>query len=331
MNEGTEHTRRPGEAEARVVLERITGLPVVWIARFPTGLAHYVYDACIEDGRLYVVRLTTPAQRNDFAGAVYWHSRLAPRGVPLPALLHVDLAGELADFPALVLERLPGTDLDAVYPALTERELRRLAGEIVAIQRLAASLPLGPGYGFARSYADPALYPTWSDLLDARLARSRRWIRVAGVVDEALIDRLTVAFDAGRPYFATIEPRCFLDDLTTKNVIVDRGRLCGIVDVDWVCFGDPLLTPALTRMALLSRGYDPSYVAYWLELLDLSPAQSAAMTLYTALFAATFLGELGQAFNRALAPEVDQDRLQHLLAILDGLLSEAERQRPSFT
>ena len=331
MSDETGNARDPGEVDARAVLERVSGQRVTWIERFPTGLAHYVYDARTDDGEPYVVRLTRPERRADFAGAVYWHERLAPLGVPLPALLHVDPVGELTGFPALVMERLPGTDLGAVYRALSDAERRRLAGEIVAIQQRVASLPLGPGYGFARSYADPALFPTWSDLLDAQLARARHWMRTAGVVDVTLIDRVAAALEAGRPYFATVEPRCFLDDMTTKNVIVHRGRLSGVVDVDAACFGDSLLTPALTRMALLSQGEDPSYVAHWLDLLDLSPAQSAALTLYTALFAIIFLGELGQAFNRDAAPEIDQDRLRRLLAILDSLLAEAERQRTRFT
>jgi len=33
---------------------------------------------------------------------------------------------------------------------------------------------------------------------------------------------------------------CFLDDLTTKNVIVQDGVLQGVVDFDHVCYGDPL-------------------------------------------------------------------------------------------
>ena len=46
------------------------------------------------------------------------------------------------------------------------------------------------------------------------------------------------------PTLEAVPPLPFLDDLTTKNVLVDGGRLSGVVDVDVVCFGDPLATPA---------------------------------------------------------------------------------------
>ena len=44
-------------------------------------------------------------------------------------------------------------------------------------------------------------------------------------------------------YFAQIRPTPFLDDTTTKNVIVHEGKLSGIVDVDWICFGYPFGQP----------------------------------------------------------------------------------------
>lgn len=43
-------------------------------------------------------------------------------------------------------------------------------------------------------------------------------------------------------YTSEVKPTPFLDDTTTKNVIINDGKLSGIVDVDYVNFGDHLLT-----------------------------------------------------------------------------------------
>ena len=60
--------------------------------------------------------------------------------------------------------------------------------------------------------------------------------------------------------WTSVRPRVFFHDITTKNVIInDRGELSGIVDLDSMAFGDPLLTVALTRTSLLSRGERPDY------------------------------------------------------------------------
>ena len=40
------------------------------------------------------------------------------------------------------------------------------------------------------------------------------------------------------PYLRAVRPVAFLDEVTTKNVIVHNGELRGIIDVDYICFDD---------------------------------------------------------------------------------------------
>ena len=301
------------------------GQPVAWIARFPSGLAHYVYDGRLVDDRQLVVRLTRPDSRADFAGAVYWSQTLKPLGVPLPELCYVDIDGHTDGFPVLIMERLPGTDLGAVYPLLSGAQKLHIARQIVALHRRVTKLPRGAGFGYGFSFDDPSLKHTWKDVVDASLERSRRRILAAGLVSVEVVERVQEAVDRFGDYLSTVAPTCFLHDTTTKNVIVDGGQLSGIVDVDSMCFGDPLFTPALTRMALLSSAYDAVYVDAWTAELELTPLQQRALTLYTAVFCVNFLAELGHAFNRETAEPVQPQRVRHLLMTLADLLAEAGR------
>lgn len=97
-------------------------------------------------------------------------------------------------------------------------------------------------------------------MLDAHLARSRTRIERAGLVEETLVDRARAVVDGAAPPFARVISTRFLDDTTTKHVIIDRGQLSGIVDGDALCFDDPPCTPALTRMALPAGGHDTASV-----------------------------------------------------------------------
>jgi aminoglycoside phosphotransferase (APT) family kinase protein len=312
--------RVPTEADARRVFERATGAKVCAISRFPTGLANYVYDVTTERGESFVVRLARPDLGSAFAGAASWHALLRPRGVPLPALLHADAEGHADGFPAMIMERLPGTDLGAVYRDLSLKQKRDLAAQIVAAQQATSSLPPASGFGYARSYDDPALRGSWKAVVDAELERSRRRIERAGLLNPGHVDRVQRLVDHHEPYLARIEPRAFLDDTTTKNVIVHNGALSGIVDVDVVCFGDPLFAPALTRMALLSMDRDTDYVDVWESLLDITDEQKRTSLLYTACFCAGFMSEVGQAFNKDAADPVDWSYVRHLTDVLDRLL-----------
>jgi aminoglycoside phosphotransferase len=75
-----------------------------------------------------VVRIGDPSARADMAGAVHLSGLLRPRGVPLPAILAEDIR---AEFPWLLLERLPGTDLGAVISHLAEERLGAIADSVV--------------------------------------------------------------------------------------------------------------------------------------------------------------------------------------------------------
>ncbi len=312
----------PTAETAAAVVQHHLATAVQTVVRFQTGLAHYVYDVQTADGRHVVVRLGRLGQAADFVSAVSWHRLLVPRGVPLPNLLDSDVQPPVGSFPFMLMERLPGRDLNDEYPTLSSEQKRLLAQRLVQIQASVGELPAGPGFGFARSYEDPSLHATWADVLLASLERSRRHMQSAGVVSTTHVDRVARKLAAYHSYFAAIPPTAFLDDATTKNVLVHDGQLSGIVDVDWVCFGDPLFVVALTQMALLKSRYNTDYITFWTDELHLTADQHAVLSLYTAIFGVDFLGELGQRFNRDVAPAVDAQEMDYLIGTIDRLLSE---------
>lgn len=310
----------PTEHDARGAVRRLLGVDATTVERFPTGNQHHVYDVALADGRRVVARMSSSQNREGVRGALAWHRLLRPRGVPLPELLASAIEPKDGRFPVVILERLPGTDLQHVYPELTKAQRREIAQSIADVQRIVGGLPLGRGYGYATSPGDDDLHPTWGAVLDANLDRSRVRIAEAGVVDPALVDRVARLVGRRRPALDAVPPRAFLDDTTTKNVIVHGGRLGGVVDVDAVCYGDPLYVVALTRMALLSRGQETDYVDAWLAALDPAPGRDALLDLYTAVFCVDFLGELGRRFNKAEPEPVEPAHVARLTAVLDELV-----------
>jgi len=315
----TEQT--PTSADATVVVQRVLGIDVAHIERFGQGLAHWVYDVRTGDNQALVVRMTRPVQRWMFTSALHWHGLLAPRGVPLPRLLHTDLA-EHGGFPVMIMEQVPGADLGLVYPTLSSAQKQHLAHDVARVQQIVGSLPLAHGFGFATTYDDPHLLRTWTDVLAASLDRSHARMAEIGAVDVAHVERVRNRLAAFPNQLDAVEPRCFLDDTTTKNVIVHNGVLSGIVDVDMVCFGDPLFTVALTRMALLSLGWDTDYIDAWCQALSVTAEQQRLLNLYTAVFCVDFLSEQGQQFNKDIPSEVKHGEVERLTSILTMLLAK---------
>ena len=140
------------------------------------------------------------------------------------------------------------------------------------------------------------------------------------MIDLEVVDRLERWMPTFDQSFAQVTPTPFLPDATTKNVIVYAGRLSGIVDVDTVCFGDPLRTVGLTRMALLSMGAATEYIDFWTAAMGMREDRQEILDFYTATFCVDFLGEIGHAFNRNAPEPVATARQERLLTILSTLI-----------
>jgi Ser/Thr protein kinase RdoA (MazF antagonist) len=281
----------PSEISAAAALARWSESPLVSMVRFPTGNQHYVYDVSLKDGTKAVVRMAVPEERAAMAGAVHWNRVLRPRGVRLPELFFSDLE---AEFPFLILERLPGEDLGLVVNHLEESQKKAIAAQLMAMQRTVGMLPTAGKYGYAVS-PEKAPHATWEDCLRDMLARSRNRIKGAGMVSSHWATQLARMLERMAPDWETTPATPFLHDITTKNVIVSEGKLSGIVDVDDLCHGDPLFQIALTKMALISQESSLGYIDYLLESYGRHTPNH--LDLYTALCCLDFLSELGQRFN----------------------------------
>lgn len=308
----------PTEEVARTIAGDLGIGRVIKVERFGTGKAHYVYDVTTE-GDEVVIRLTRAKQQADFVSAYYWYELLKPKGIPLPTIRKYDLEGKQYGFPMLAMDRLPGKDLWHVYVELSREQKENLATEIVHIQEIVGGLEPAKGFGYARSYNDTDLYDSWKGVMDHYMRRITRRNEKTKLIEEKYIERLRELYEKFEVYFNEVRPTAFLDDTTTKNVIIDQGKLSGIVDVDYVCFGDPLFVLGLTRMSLLDLRVDTEYTDFWEELLHLNDVQRKVVDLYSAMFGLEFASAMGHVFNRDTEEDVDMEALGFRLAMFEAL------------
>ncbi len=239
--------------------------------------------------------------------------RCVALGLPVPSVLHADLTRSRYPFAYVITDAFPGRDLGFELAGMTAAQMTRLAEQIVGFERQVSGLRQGSGYGFMPIGAADG-HGRWIDAVRA----DRRSIlgpvglsvgvdgdvavdgggggvggAVGGVDREFadLIADLRRAIDRSSARLDVIEPICFLDDLTTKNVIVHEGILRGVVDFDVVCYGDPMYWLALTQVAVLSDvgSAGQFYIDELTRLWAPSAFEQANLALYSALHAAEFL------------------------------------------
>lgn len=312
------------EAAVREVVQRQFGRAPDSLVRFPKGHVHSVWDVRVGPAQV-VVRLCRAEAARFIEGALYWVPRLAARGVPVPRLIEGHLPGPGDAWAWMVSERLPGCDLEDVLPQLAEAQARSIAEAVVRIQRKVALVGQGSGFGFAWTHQQ-FLFPlaeTWWEFLDARFTEFGAELDRQGAFPASVTARARERLEALRPYLEAVAPAAFLDDATTKNVIVDGAGIAGVVDTDTLCFGDPLYLVGNTLFRQLFAGEPARYSALLEESFGVVPGTPAhaAVRLYALYKCLWQMARLGStAPSGELFEPASPERVELLSRLHDELL-----------
>lgn len=271
------------------------------ITRCGVGLGNYVYAIADRD-RKYIFRCSP--QPEAYANTIHWLDRLAELDIPAPRIL---AQGRLKEFDWLILSYIDGEELGTIYPQLSQEEKRTIAKEITSIQKRVAELALSVDSGWS-----------WRNFVLEMLDRAEYRIRQSGYFDPEIVTQLRELLPQLDSYFAAIRPIPYLDDISSKNLIIQNGHVAGIIDVDWIGKGDSLTFAALTNMALLDMEYDTQYVSFLLDEMQLTPPQHKAFLFYTLMYCVDFMGERGMQFVGRTVP-VTPDIISKLNRIYDQL------------
>jgi aminoglycoside phosphotransferase len=307
-------TAEPNAAVAGNLVAAALGCRPTEVRRFGTGSHHYVFEAIFKDREPVVIRIAAEHSRQAMARAYELSQLLRPKGVPLPKIIVEQLNHQ---FPHLILERLPGTDLGEVIRGLSESSLEAIAAQVARAQRITAKTVMGGRYGYGVKLTD-APHTRWSQVLQDNLARSRRRIMAAKLFDQNPVDVVSKMVAAAGDELDALPSIPFLHDTTTKNVIVTpEGTFSGIVDVDDLCFGDPRYVVALTLASLIVMDGPTHYVDTMMNLA--SYRYDKIFHLYVALFIVDFMSEHGQAFNGNALPSSPERRNRLLRIFMEQL------------
>lgn len=273
------------------------------IERCAVGQGNYVYIVECADVK-YVIRCSE--EHNVYKDTIYWLEQLASIEIPIPKVI---AHGNFEQYEYLILNYFEGKDIGLVYTQLNDEDKKEIAKEIVAIQNKVAALKL--------ENVEPQW--SWHSVINDMLERSKERIAVNGYFDVEKVDRLWKIAEQLDEYFTNIKPIAYLDDVSTKNLLIHNGRISGIVDIDWMGIGDKLTYVALTNVALLNMECDTDYVKYILAEMQLNDVEKKAFLFYTLMFCVDFMGERGMQFMDKTV-EVNGQIIDRLNGIYEQLM-----------
>ena len=272
------------------------------VKRCAVGIGNQVYIVECNNVK-YILRCSTDG--NAYSDTIHWLTELSSLDVPVPKVLYY---GKNGSYNYLILNYIEGKDIGLVYPNLSRLEKKKIAKDVMEIQRKVSLLQLGP------------IDATWSwySFLDDMLERADLRITQNGYFDNSKVKQLRNQINLLEDYFSNIKPTAYLDDISTKNLLIHNGQISGIIDIDWMGVGDSLTFIALTYVALLNMDYETDYVDYLLEEKGCSNSERKAFLFYCLLYCVDFMGERGMQFGDKKI-DVNDGIVRKLNQIYEGL------------
>jgi aminoglycoside phosphotransferase (APT) family kinase protein len=269
-----------------------------------------IYRVEMSDDHSVVLR--TSARNKTFAYTERNLEVLRLLGLPVPKVLASGRTRDGGSF--VILNWIPGQDLVRELGAMTKPQMSQLAKKVADCQRRVSRLPRAKGFGWA-PIGQSGSKQTWSEIFGEAGETKDDGTPLGG-----LRARLCRARKSLESYFCTVQPVCFLDDVHTKNVLVENGDLRGIIDVDFVCYGDPLLAVGTTLAGIIAdvgdsgMFYGEELVRHW----NPDETQRRAVHFYAALWA---IGCLSMT-----DPATQPKRREDLIRAADQWLGMLENQ-----
>lgn len=293
----------PDTNEAKIVAGQLLNQKVVDARRLTTSNMNYVF-AIETTNNNYVLRMANSKYKHTYESAIYWQERLLPLGVPIVEFIARDLEGKFSPYPAVLMHLIPGDDLCNVYKQLSTEAKQSLAHQMADIFTKTNKLPAGTTYGFAESYEQPTPYNTWCDFLSTRIELCRASLAKTDAFPVDVMQQIDNIAKHLQSNLNSVPPKPFLWDASERNVLVYQDQVSGIVDVDNMCFGDPLFTLGLTYLGLEVLGCDNIYCDTWAELMQLDLQTNLRLQFYRLFYTVWFMrhyadevSENGTAYN----------------------------------
>ncbi len=293
--------------EAIMIFESSMKKRVVQIERCSVGIANYVF-AVSTGAEKFILRCSK--EEDAYKAAVYWLSKLSVCEIPVPIVLS---KGTYGDYSYLILSYIPGDDIGNVYHKLNDSEKKQIAREVVEIQRKVSGIDISVDEEW-----------TWNSFIDELLNRADERMKRKHYFDIEKIHIIKNMQQEIKGYLDAVRPTPYLDDISTKNLLIYEGAVSAVIDIDWIGLGDILTFVALTKVALLNMNLDTRYIDHLLDEIYPSKIEYKAFVFYCLLYCVDFMGERGMQFLDKKIP-VNESIIKRLNDIFDILMEEWDK------
>ncbi|MBV9358448.1 MAG: aminoglycoside phosphotransferase family protein [Chloroflexi bacterium] len=235
------------KAAAATVATRLIGSVVDQVRAVSSFAGNQVFRVTLADRVWYLKLAIAAGARRNLQTEVSVLGTVRGHGVPVPPIAASEATGDLAGAPCLLLDDVGGRPLTG-----TEPEFRFVGAHLRSIHELALV-----GFGALSTQREMrGKDDSWAETVQRPLAAIRPAVD-AGLVEEALITRLSGAVELHQNLFEVPHSRLLHGDFHPRHVYARAGEISGIIDWGDAMSGDPVYDLGrVLHSGMQARGLD---------------------------------------------------------------------------
>ncbi|MDH3259484.1 MAG: aminoglycoside phosphotransferase family protein [Acidimicrobiia bacterium] len=247
-------------------IEHHLGVRPEHVTKLGSGYGEEVFEAVLGE-RTVLFKSDQEAGRRRVVLEAWAYQRVRELGAPAPRVLATDLGRETYPRNFIIIEKVPGVSLAdiSVEPEERYRLIREAGWAIRAVHEIGI-----PRFGlleeatYLRNAQVHGEFDSWVDFLTGVLDLAVPALRSGGAFDDARVDRVNRVFaDHADYYDLGAVGQLLHGTFDPAHVLVDKGRITGLVGFGGRCSGDPawdlawFLVGNAAETRHLLDGYEP--------------------------------------------------------------------------
>ncbi|PIR03591.1 MAG: hypothetical protein COV59_05375 [Candidatus Magasanikbacteria bacterium CG11_big_fil_rev_8_21_14_0_20_39_34] len=288
------------------------------ITRMKSGICNEVYSIKITD-REVIIRLNK--ENDEMKGSEKYIPLFRSKGIKVPEILASDYSKKFVPYYYQIQSKLEGDDINRVIATLSSTQLRVLANEIANIFKKLLVIPTNGKFGFVYG-SHKNLKKTLTLDIRKNLKTAIQWGNSTGILDSDMVTKILGIFEGNKKYFDTCASRFYYDDMSSKNILVYKGKFNGLVDLDGVAYGDYLETVGRIMASWYGTKYGKIYTDAVMEKLKLSQKKRKIVLVYAILNRFFWMCENGIQFNQNTKGVINKKKAKQDRRIVLNLIGE---------
>jgi len=206
------------------------------IIRKTIGICNEVFELQFESN-CYILRMNK--EKEWLYGTHKFLPLFQKLNIKVPAIISEDYSKSKFPFCYQIQTKIEGEDLVIVFHDLSPSNLKEIAKDISLIYDKFNTLSEETNFGGLTGMNEENKENLGQILKDKRadiLARNKS----TKVIDAQIIDIYNDLIDSYESYFQNVRPKLYYDDMSSKNVMIHKGKFNGLVDLDFLMKGDYL-------------------------------------------------------------------------------------------